>query len=310
MRTEIRRASARDGTATISTQAALEATNNGELVGWASVFDSPYEISSPWEGDFTEVVRRGAFRGALAREKPVVMYSHGHGPSPIGNLPIARLIEAKEDGTGLFFRAEMFDVPELALLKEGLRSQQIAGASFRFTVSTGQRWSNDRKVREITSFDRVLELGPTIWGANPAASAKLRESLVKAKRATGVDYELAAAIKKMDARIAAKKERDQQAAPVAQPVAPAGYMLVPIPQTPAVAPEPAAPAPAAKREPVMRQWDYERLLGVYRVGGSPMTIIRQLKQRGLSENEALVLESAFRIEAPQLLRKVYRRNSK
>ncbi len=105
---------------------------------------------------------------------------HGHDPA-VGSAPIAELLHAAEDSTGLYFRARLFDVPALDLVREGLRSGAISGASFRFTVPAGgDRWRGTT-TREVLRAD-VVELGPVVWPASPYASVTLRQRL---RRLTG-----------------------------------------------------------------------------------------------------------------------------
>lgn len=109
-----------------------------------------------------------------------MQFSHGHDPA-VGSAPIAELLHAAEDSTGLYFRARLFDVPALDLVREGLRSGAISGASFRFTVPAGgDRWRGTT-TREVLRAD-VVELGPVVWGASPYASVTLRQRL---RRHTG-----------------------------------------------------------------------------------------------------------------------------
>lgn len=234
MRTEVRKA----GTVPDSRAAAAEYDLKGRtLVGHASVLDYEYPISGERAKTFTEVVRKGAFR-SVASNPPIVQAHHGR-DSAIGSTPIAELLEAREDSVGLYFRARLFDAPQLDLLREALASGQMSGASFRFQVLPGgERWSKNDTYRELTNLS-VLELGPVLWAASGAASVKLR---------------------------------------------------------------------APGEEPVMRPWDWERMMSIFKLKGDPSTFIRQMKQRGLSERHALVLETAFKFDAPDLLFRIYRMN--
>ncbi len=176
---EIRRSGSR-AAPVLTADAALELDGSGDqLAGYASVFDRPYRVSDGL-GDYVELVRPGAFAESLRARSPIVQFSHGHDPA-VGSAPIAELIHAAEDSTGLYFRARLFDVPQLDLVREGLRSGAISGASFRFTVPAGgDRWRGTT-TREVLRAD-VVELGPVVWPASPHATVTLRQRL---RRLTG-----------------------------------------------------------------------------------------------------------------------------
>ena len=176
---ELRRSGTR-ATPVLTADAALELDGSGsELAGYASVFDRAYRVTDSL-GTYDEIVRPGAFAASLRARDPIVQFSHGHDPA-VGSAPIAELIHAAEDSTGLYFRARLFDVPQLELVREGLRSGAISGASFRFTIPAGgDRWRGTT-TREVLRAD-VFELGPVVWPASPHATVALRQRL---RRLTG-----------------------------------------------------------------------------------------------------------------------------
>lgn len=170
---EIRRSGTR-ATPVVTADAAVEVTGS-TLEGYASVFDRSYPVTDAL-GSYAEVVRRGAFAASLRSRTPIIQWSHGHDPA-VGTAPIAELLQASEDSTGLYFRGRLFDAPALDLLREGLASGAINGASFRFQVPAGgDKWNTGRTSREIVRAD-VLELGPTVWPASPHTSVALRSKL-------------------------------------------------------------------------------------------------------------------------------------
>ncbi len=164
----------------LTADAALELDASGsELAGYASVFDRPYRVTDAL-GTYDEIVRPGAFAASLRARSPIVQISHGHDPA-VGSAPIAELLHAAEDSTGFFLRARLFDVPAPHLVREGLRSGAISGASFRFTIPAGvDRWRGTT-TREVLRAD-VVELGPVVWPVSPHASVALRRRL---RRFTG-----------------------------------------------------------------------------------------------------------------------------
>lgn len=201
--TAIRKASS--GIANARAAEADVAVRGRTLEGWASVFDAEYEIKGeyPHPEGFVEVVRKGAFRRALRTQRPVILWAHGRDTNGgIGNQPIAKLDEIKEDGSGLYYRATLFDVPQLALLKEGLAAGEVRGSSFRFAVeASGERWSKrgSTHVRELVEFSSVPELGPCTFPASPAASVMLRANRLLAGRAAA-QAEVVAACRRMDGK--------------------------------------------------------------------------------------------------------------
>ena len=65
------------------------------LKGYAAVFGQDTQIDS-WEGQFTETIRKGAFRKTIRESTPVMQFDHGHHPL-IGSIPIGRITDIHED---------------------------------------------------------------------------------------------------------------------------------------------------------------------------------------------------------------------
>lgn len=170
--TEIRRSGTRDDP-TVTTDAAVDITGR-TIEGYASVFGKTYKVTDAL-GTYTEVVRPGAFAESLRTVRPIVQLDHGHNTA-VGSLPIGKLVTASEDSHGLYFRAELFDVPALDHLRAALAAGAINGASFRFSVPAGgDKWTGTSS-REILRAN-VVELGPTVWPASPHTSVTLRSRL-------------------------------------------------------------------------------------------------------------------------------------
>lgn len=151
------------------------------LYGHFSVFDSPYEVNSAWEGNFVEQIAAGAFKKTIRenRDGMRVLLQHGQDPQ-LGDKPIGAIRELREDDVGAYYEAELFrSVPDLVM--DGLRAGQY-GASFRFRVMR-EEWEDEpdptdlnprglplRTIKEA----QVMEFGPVTWGANPVATAGVR----------------------------------------------------------------------------------------------------------------------------------------
>lgn len=143
------------------------------LEGYAAVFDQPAPIRD-WDGEYVETIVRGAFKKTLRERAPVVQFDHGQHPM-FGSLPIAALRDIREDKTGLFIRARMFDTPLFEPLRHAIAEGAIDGMSFRFEVVKDD-WSPDRKARSVREV-KLFELGPVVFPAYAGTSVGLRALL-------------------------------------------------------------------------------------------------------------------------------------
>lgn len=173
---------ARHDVGTIELRAEGDTGTGRTLVGHFAVFNRWTEIDSWYEGRFLERIAPGAFAGTFQDrgDKIRVLYDHGHDPS-IGNKPLAVPNVLREDKTGAYYEAELFEASYVDDLLPALRAGQL-GASFRFRV-TGEDWiepksatkSNPGKLpeRTITSVD-LYEFGPVTFPAYDDATAGVR----------------------------------------------------------------------------------------------------------------------------------------
>lgn len=158
------------------------------LFGHFSVFDRWTEINSVWEshtlglsGAFMERISPGAFRKTFRenRDRIKLLFQHGRDPQ-LADKPLGRIEELREDDTGAYYEATLYDgVPDLVM--SGLRDGQY-GASFRFDVMrddvvTEVKPSEEnpsglpqRTIKEV----RLHELGPVTWPAYADATAGVR----------------------------------------------------------------------------------------------------------------------------------------
>lgn len=145
------------------------------ITGYASVTESPYEMYD-FFGPYTEVVSRGSFEKTLAAS-PLVEFTVNHGAG--GGVPMAHTrngtLALVEDETGLRFEATVDTTrTDVADLVKALQRGDMAEASFKFRIDSGQ-WSPDYTEFRINAVD--LEHGDVSsvnFGANPAASSGLR----------------------------------------------------------------------------------------------------------------------------------------
>ena len=137
----------------------LEIRSNGTLsatgktlTGYAAVFNSEAVL-----GDFSEVIRQGAFAKSLATGSNIrALYQH-QGDALLGTTRGGTL-QLREDAKGLAFELALPDTShgkDLAIL---VGRGDVAGCSFGFRVALGgDRWEQrgDTLVRELLNVDLV-----------------------------------------------------------------------------------------------------------------------------------------------------------
>lgn len=156
----------------------------GTMVGHFSVFDTWYEINSWFEGHFLERIAPGAFKRTIKNrsgETPVrVLLEHGFDPT-VGDKPLGVHAVLDERDGGGYSEVPLFDTSYNRDLAPALAAGAY-GKSFRFQVLRDE-WVEEpetsehnpkgipeRTIKEV----RLIEEGPTVFPANPAATADLR----------------------------------------------------------------------------------------------------------------------------------------
>ena len=154
----------------------------GRLVVRFSPFDTWYEVSSWWEGDFMERTVRGAFKKTMKEGKNSIraLFDHGYDPQ-IGNKVLAPTDDLREDPDSAVLEGDLFDTSYNRDLEPGLRAG-VYGSSFRFRVIKDE-WDDEPGVsaynpkglpeRTITEV-RLFEAGPVTFPASPTATAAVR----------------------------------------------------------------------------------------------------------------------------------------
>ncbi len=131
------------------------------LTGYAAVFNSEAVL-----GDFTEVIRQGAFAKSLATGSNIRALYHHQGDALLGTTRGGTL-KLAEDAHGLAFELSLPDTThgkDLAILVD---RGDVAGCSFGFRVAPGgDRWEQRGKqmVRELLD----VELAEITLTADPA----------------------------------------------------------------------------------------------------------------------------------------------
>ncbi len=173
------RAAAPDGPATV-------------LAGHFSKYDVWYRVSSLWEGDFMERVRKGAFDNTITqhRSQMKVLFNHGFDPT-IGDKPLGPIRELDGTGEGAYYEVPLLDtdynreqvLPLLeGRLMDGSRAGSMLGASMSFQVldddwdmkPRATRDNPDSLPRRSVNEARVFEFGPVTFPASGAATAGVR----------------------------------------------------------------------------------------------------------------------------------------
>jgi HK97 family phage prohead protease len=164
---------------TLEVRAAGDEMEGVTLFGHFSRFNEWTRIDSMWEGTFMERIAPGAFKKTFAERTPKILFQHGRDPE-VGDKPIAEVTELKEDKTGAYYEARLFEgLP--ALVAEGLRAGQY-GASFGFQVvredidsEPDPSESNPQGLPERTITEiKLREFGPVTFPAYDGATAGVR----------------------------------------------------------------------------------------------------------------------------------------
>lgn len=159
----------------------------GMLVGHFSTFNQWFEINSWFEGNFLERTVPGSFkrtfnawRDSKDPHRIQVLLEHGYDPTA-GDKPLGINESLAEDKIGAAYEARLFDASYVRDLLPAFESG-VYGASYRFRV-IADSWDYEPEVSEhnpnaipertITE-QMVFEHGPTVFPANPHATAGLR----------------------------------------------------------------------------------------------------------------------------------------
>jgi HK97 family phage prohead protease len=155
---------------------AQDDTDGLTLEGYAAVFDSPTRIDS-WEGNFDEIIERGAFAKTIAERMPVMQFDHGRDVAT-GSVPIGVIESLAEDEHGLKVRARLHDNARVEPIRQAIASGAIDGMSFRFRVNRESWADKDKPVptRTIREVD-LFEVGPVVFPAYAATSVGVRSML-------------------------------------------------------------------------------------------------------------------------------------
>lgn len=150
--------------------------------GYAAVFDVVADL-----GDFTEEIRRGAFRKPLATGANVPMYwDHDDRMPPLATTRSGTL-RLVEDTTGLRVEATLDgDHYMTPTLRSMIRRGDVSGMSFGFVAGRGNQIIEERAGRPhriLTGFQMLLDVSPTWNPAYEGTSAEMRSALAEIRKA-------------------------------------------------------------------------------------------------------------------------------
>jgi HK97 family phage prohead protease len=139
-----------------------------ELVGYASTFDTPYEVDGT-----VETISPSAFERTL-RDKPDVFALVGHDPSRVVGRTSNKTLTLATDEHGLKVTLRPVDTQEGRDLVALVRSGTLDSMSFGFIVRDDQLEVRDGKVhRSITDLE-LHEVSVVAYPANSAARISAR----------------------------------------------------------------------------------------------------------------------------------------
>ena len=148
-------------------------TSDGKMLrGYAAVWDSPAHISEGGRS-FTEIIKRGSFRGAIESKADVVA-TYNHDMNRLLGRTAAGTLRLHEDERGLAFELDLPD--HAADVREMVQRGDLRGASFTFSPKKGgEQW--DGNLRTLSDVF-LYEIGAAVvMPAYPATSVGLRSRL-------------------------------------------------------------------------------------------------------------------------------------
>ncbi|MBX9580541.1 MAG: HK97 family phage prohead protease [Gemmataceae bacterium] len=159
-------------------------SGGGRLLRGFIPYNAPTRITERGR-TYTEVIRRGAFAGALKGGRDVLS-TFNHDISRLLGRTASGTLRLSDSAEGLRYEV---DLPASAAdVRELLARGDLRGSSFTALVLPGgERWTRD--LREVVGLE-LVELGPVVSPAYPTSGADLRS----ARRPGRLGHHLAAAL--------------------------------------------------------------------------------------------------------------------
>lgn len=145
--------------------------------GYAAVFDEEAQLEVPGVGPVAEVVKRGAFRKALARGENVPMLYHHLETHPPLATTQGGTLTLEEDNRGLRVKAAIAKGYIGDAVRELVRRGDIPGMSWGFVAGKGNSTVERRNgvlLRTLTGFKKILDVSPTWDPTYRGTEAELR----------------------------------------------------------------------------------------------------------------------------------------
>jgi HK97 family phage prohead protease len=193
--------------------------------GYASLFNSPYEMCDLWGDTYTEVVREGAFTRTLNTPDLDVPLLYGHNSRGMPTMARTKsgTLQLSQDTEGLLVEADLdgqrSDVRDLSLAMD---RGDVDEMSFAF-MTRKQEWSPDWTQRDLLELDiHRGDVSIVALAANPAtAGAGVRSAFDVVERLD--DDELRAMYERLGKRLNAPAETPAQRAPLNRLAAQLGF---------------------------------------------------------------------------------------
>jgi HK97 family phage prohead protease len=162
-------------TRSLSTSFRAEQRGDKQFVisGYAAVFNSPADIG----GQFTEVIKPGAFTRAL-RENQNVRILWNHDASKVLATTRARTATVTQDNRGLYVQAQLD--PSISWHADCFRSIErgdVNGMSYGFVVDNdGQKWETraGKTYRTLVDIKQLLDCSPVTYPAGSETTLSAR----------------------------------------------------------------------------------------------------------------------------------------
>lgn len=148
--------------------------------GYAVVFDSPTVIHDFWDGDFTEIISRGALDNTDMTDVGLFFNHDTYGHAPMARSRKGKgTLELSVDNVGLKVRSVLDGSNPLSQeVYSAVSRGDITGMSFMFRVkSGGDNWtglSTDHPVRTINDISIIHEVSIVNYPAYEATSIHAR----------------------------------------------------------------------------------------------------------------------------------------
>ncbi len=157
--------------------------NGRKLTGYVAKWDMPATI-----GDFTEVIRRGAFAASLASGADILALADHDNSRVLGRTGSGTLTLA-EDDTGLAFTLDLPDTQAGRDLAALAQRGDLGGASFAFNVPKGgDRWTgNTRELTNVTLNEVSIVQARPAYGATEVHLRSLQPQPQRCPRAAWLE---------------------------------------------------------------------------------------------------------------------------